>query len=215
MQLTLYHYVHCPFCVRVRMGLGYMGLKYHSQVLPYDDEITPVKLAGKKMLPIMVIDGRPMNESLEIIEKLDEKKLLKVKEFSDGPRSQSLNQLLDKLGKNVHNLAMPYWIYTQEFNESSRHYFQSKKELKRGPFKALVKKRPIFEEELMRDLVDLAKNLRPFYESEEFGIWDIMLASHLWGLYIVPEFQFPPDLHTYLQKVKAICHFNYHEDFWR
>jgi glutaredoxin 2 len=71
MELKFYHYVHCPFCVRVRMTLGLLDLPYESVVVSYDDEITPVKLTGTKMLPIMSIDGKVMNESLDIMAKLD------------------------------------------------------------------------------------------------------------------------------------------------
>lgn len=209
MELKLYHYVHCPFCIRVRMALGYLQLPYESIVLPYDDEITPVKLTGVKMLPIMEFNGKAQNESLDIIDRLDQKNLLKL----DNPAE--INPLLNKLGVNVHNLAMPYWIYTPEFNENSRHYFQKKKEEKRGPFKNLVKKKELFIQEILKDLNDLAIELKPFYHSETFGLNDILLASHLWGLYVVPEFQFPEKIHAYLQEVKKICHFDYHQDYWK
>lgn len=210
MNLTFYHYVHCPFCIRVRMTLGYLNLPYKSVVLPYDDEKTPVSLAGTKMLPIMVIDGKAMNESLDIMAMLDKSNLLKV-----GKPDASFEDLLNKLGKNVHNLAMPYWIYTPEFNETSRSYFQKKKEQKRGPFNELVKKNKIFMEEVSTDLEVLAGDLKPFYKSETFTVYDILIASHIWGLYVVPEFQFSEKVHRYLQSVKAICRFDYHQDFWR
>ena len=51
--------------------------------------------------------------------------------------------------------------------------------------------------------------------TEEFTIWDLMLASHLWGMYIYPEFQFPNKIHDYLMKVKSLTRFNYHEDYWQ
>ncbi len=209
MELKLYHYVHCPFCIRVRMALGYLQLPYESIVLPYDDEITPVKLTGTKMLPIMEFNGHAQNESLDIIDRLDQKNRLKLQDPTE------INPLLNKLGANVHNLAMPYWIYTPEFNETSRHYFQKKKEEKRGPFKNLVKKRDQFIEEILNDLNLLSSELKPFYHSETFGLNDILLASHLWGLYVVPEFQFPEKIHSYLQEVKRICHFDYHQDYWK
>lgn len=209
MKLKLYHYVHCPFCIRVRMALGYLQLPYESIVLPYDDEITPVKLTGTKMLPIMEFNGHAQNESLDIIDRLDQNNRLKLQDPTE------INPLLNKLGANVHNLAMPYWIYTPEFNETSRHYFQKKKEEKRGPFKNLVKKRDQFIEEILNDLNLLSSELKPFYHSETFGLNDILLASHLWGLYVVPEFQFPEKIHSYLQEVKRICHFDYHQDYWK
>lgn len=215
MELTFYHYVHCPFCVRVRMTLGYLNLPYKSVVLPYDDENTPIGLTGTKMLPVLSIDGKAMNESLDIMAALDTTNKLKILELQKDSNFPRFNELLSKLGSNVHNLAMPYWIYTPEFNESSRVYFQKKKEAKRGPFKDLVKKQKIFIEDLNKDLAEVAQDLKPFYRSENFTAYDILLAAHIWGLYVVPEFQFSEKLHTYLQKVKEICKFDYHQDFWR
>ena len=214
MSLTLYHYVHCPFCIRVRMALGLLSISYESVVLPYDDELTPTKLTGKKMLPILKHDQGVMNESLDIINFLDKKNLLQVKESLASDKFKNLEGLLSRIGIPVHSLAMPYWIYTPEFTASSRKYFQTKKEEKRGPFAELVKRQDEFFGEINSILLDMEKDLKPFYKSEKFGLFDILLASHLWGLYIVPEFQFPSSIHSYLQTVKNICHFDYHGDFW-
>lgn len=214
MKLTLYHYVHCPFCVRVRMALGYLKLPYHSRVVPYDDEATPLRLTGKKMLPIMDIDGMILDESLDIVAALDSKNVLKIGDLKDHTFHPSFEALLNKLGTSVHNLAMPYWMWTPEFTESSRTYFQQKKELKRGPFKDLITKKSQFMEEIQNDLNKVSLDLKPFYQSDKFTMYDILLASHIWGLYVVPEFQFSEKIHQYLQSVKTICHFDYHQDFW-
>ncbi|MFP5385002.1 MAG: glutaredoxin 2 [Bacteriovoracia bacterium] len=214
MNLMLFHYVHCPFCIRVRMALGHLKLPYTSKVLSYDDETTPVKLTGVKMLPILTRDGKAQNESLDIIGAIDERNFFKTKEIQVSQDFENFNSLLNRLGKNVHNLAMPYWVWTPEFNDSSRRFFQKKKEAKRGPFRNLVKNKDQYSAELQQDLAEVAKDLKPFYRSESFSLYDILLASHLWGLYVVPEFQFPEDFHRYLQKVKELCEFNYHEDFW-
>lgn len=214
MKLKLYHYVHCPFCVRVRMTLSYLRLSYESVVLPYDDEVTPLKLTGKKMLPIMEIDGSPMNESLDIMTKIDSNNLLRIPDHMKEEEFKDLSMTLDRLGSLVHSLAMPYWIYTPEFNDSSRAYFQTKKEQKRGPFKDLVKNQRHFIDELNKEFSVLTKNLKPFYGTNSFSVYDILVAAHLWGLYVVPEFQFPDTIHQYLQNVKDVCNFNYHADFW-
>lgn len=213
--MKLYHYVHCPFCVRVRMGFGFLGTKYESIVTAYDDEATPIRLTGKKMLPIIEYDdGTTQNESLDLIKRQDTKLSLGWDELAAN--LEELNLLLDKIGGHVHNLAMPYWIWTPEFNESSRKYFQAKKEVKRGPFKNLVHNQKSYADFLATLLEkELTPSLKPFYKSDKLTIMDIMIAAHLWGMYVVPEFRFSEEIHNYLQKVKDVTKFSYHEDYWR
>jgi glutaredoxin 2 len=197
------------------MGFGFLGTKYESVVTAYDDEATPIKLTGKKMLPIIEYDdGTTQNESLDLIKRQDTKLGLGWDELAAN--LESLNPLLDKIGSHVHNLAMPYWIWTPEFNESSRNYFQTKKEVKRGPFKNLVHNQKSYTDRLTTLLeTELTPNLKPFYKSDKFTIMDIMIAAHLWGMYVVPEFRFSDAVNNYLQKVKDVTKFNYHEDYWR
>ena len=213
MSKTLYHYIHCPFCVRVRLTAGLLKVPYKSVVVAYDDEETPTKLIGKKMLPIMDIEGKITSESLDIMQALDVKNTLKLSEIRKSENFNELEKLLPKISNFVHTLAFPYWIYTPEFSPTARDYFQKQKEAKRGPFKDLVKNRSEYEKNIQEILLPL--ELRPFYKSENFSSLDILLASHLWGLYVVPEFQFPDKIHQYLQSVKEICGFNYHEDYWK
>ncbi len=196
------------------MGFGFLGIEYESVVTSYDDEKTPIKLTGKKMLPIVEYDdGVAQNESLDIIKLQD--LALKLGWDKLDENLESLNLLLERIGGHVHNLAMPYWIWTPEFSESSRKYFQAKKEVKRGPFKNLVHHQTSYVELLTALLEkELAEDLMPFYKSPVLTIMDIMIAAHLWGMYVVPEFRFADNIHNYLQKIKEISHFNYHIDYW-
>jgi glutaredoxin 2 len=208
MALELYHYVHCPYCIRVRMALGFLNLPWISHVLPYNDEETPIRLSGKKMLPILVVDGMPQNESLDIIASLDTEKRLKTSSWDDTDR------VLNELGQFVHNLAMPYWVWTPEFDQASREYFVAKKSVKRGPFPALAKRRNEFEAPLQALLKDLEPLLSPYWNSRHLTVKDIALASQVWGLFAVPEFQFSQPWYDYLMKIKVECKFDYHRDFW-
>lgn len=212
--MKLYHYIHCPFCIRVRMGLRILNLNYESIPLRYDDEKTPIDLTGIKMLPIIQKEGQtPQNESLDILKDLDKTNIFKwehLKEFES-----EINILLNKIGNHVHNLAMPYWVWTPEFDEASRKYFEDKKSVKRGPFKELRKNKdkeiPKLNDVLINELLP---NLNSgFYKNSNLTIIDIMIASHLWGMYCVCEYQFPAEIHKYLQKVGQLTRFRYHEDF--
>ena len=52
-----------------------------------------------------------------------------------------------------------------------------------------------------------------YIKGDAFTILDIMVASHLYGIYTLIDFYVPKTVHSYLQKVKEICQFNYHSDF--
>lgn len=194
------------------MTLAFLDENYRDLVLQYDDESTPLKLTGVKMLPIWQDkSGKAMNESLDIIKHLDKNNKIPALKQID---QEELENWLSTLGSNVHNLAMPYWVWTPEFNESSRSYFEAKKSKKRGPFKELAKNRNHFEEQIIKDLTDFESNLTPWYKSDEFTLADIMVAAHLWGLFVVPEFRFSDKMHSYLMAVKSKTKFDYHAPFW-
>lgn len=211
-QIILLNYTHCPYCVRVRMALGHLSIPYISQVVSYDDEKTPTQLIGKKMLPIVVDNGVPQCESLDIIAKYDVKDVLKLKSFNKEEIEQ-LERELSSFGELIHSLCMPHWIFTPEFNSNARIYFQKKKEIKRGPFRELIKKREQLQLELENKLLNFENKIDSFYNSTEFSIKDIIVAAHFWGLYILPEFQFSPKFHSYLQKIKHLTNFTYWDHF--
>lgn len=194
------------------MAFGYFNLPYKSIVLSYDDENTPISLSGKKMLPIALMQGEVHTESLNIISTLDLNNELEAP--PEGSSIDELDKLTSSLGKEVHSLAMPYWIWTPEFSSKSRYYFQKKKERKRGSFSTLFLKRSTYLVSLSVKLTHIEKNVTNFYKSDIITLADILIASHLWGMYIVPEFQFSSAMHRYLQRVSRACNFNYHEDFW-
>lgn len=211
---ALYHFPHCPYCIRVRLALGVLDIPYVSKVISYDDAETPTRLIGKKMLPIWEEDGKAMGESLDIILKLDEEDVLGIKEFYNSKEHKDLDKVISELGGVIHNLTWPVWIYTKEFDEKARNYVLKKKEEKHGPFKLLVQRKEEFLKELEPLLVKVEKELIPYYQSSSLTIKDIMIAAHLWGLYLVPEFQFSENLHRYLQKIKKQALFSYMDELW-
>ncbi len=197
------------------MALGFLGLPYRSIILPYDDEKTPMQLIGKKMLPIMMIDGTPMAESLDIVRRIDtDDRLSTSAALADATAWSELEAIVRRLSENVHALAMPHWVWTAEFTPAARNYFIAKKSLKRGPFAKLVARRTEFESALMSDLRTLSVHLRPFWDGDRFTIKDVAIAAQLWGMYVVPEFRFSQEWHDYLMAIKNLCHFEYQAGFW-
>ncbi len=70
MKLTLYHFQGCPYCARVRDFLSKEGISVPMK----DIHQTPVfreelmKISGRGQVPCLVIDGKTLDESLNIIE---------------------------------------------------------------------------------------------------------------------------------------------------
>lgn len=203
-MIKLYHYLHCPFCIRVELALGYLKIPFTSQVLAYDDEETPKKLSGKKMLPIADIDGNIVNESLDIIYRLDKDNKFSIASVVQTNEFQDFKKLLDLIAEQVYMLAMPHVIHTEEFSESAAKYFQEKKEEKRGSFKKLISNKKKYLNELKQLLSITQVQLRPFYNSAEFSIYDICLVSQLWMLYIVPDYEFTKEMQEYMTRVSSL-----------
>ena len=69
---TLYHYPFCPPAQRVRLAIAAKGLPVVQETLPYTDLTTPVDLAGRKRLPILVTDaGEVLSDSMTILQRLE------------------------------------------------------------------------------------------------------------------------------------------------
>ncbi len=69
-QLTLYHFESCRFCARVRdyitqhkLPVPMKDIELHPE---FQDEL--VSIGGKPQVPCLVIDGKALYESYDIIE---------------------------------------------------------------------------------------------------------------------------------------------------
>jgi glutaredoxin len=68
--LMLYHFVGCPYCQKVRDYLSKEGItvpmKDTKENPAFREEL--IKIGGKPQVPCLVIDGKAVYESLDIIE---------------------------------------------------------------------------------------------------------------------------------------------------
>lgn len=185
--MKLYIYDHCPYCVKARMIFGLKNIPVELQILANDDEETPTRLIGQKMVPILQKDdGSYMSESLDIVHFIDnyDRKPLLI-----GPANPAIAAWLRKVSDYTPRLIIPRFAQAsfEEFaSASARQYFTKKKEAQLGSFaehlshsKGLIKK-------LNNDLSDLDPLIeRPNACNGELSLDDIHLFPLLRSLSIV------------------------------
>lgn len=68
-QLTLYYLPSCPYCRKVLRALDELGVKIQMKNIHEKDEYRQelLKIGGKGQVPCLVINGRAMYESDEIV----------------------------------------------------------------------------------------------------------------------------------------------------
>ncbi|MTH46567.1 glutaredoxin 2 [Intestinirhabdus alba] len=133
--MKLYIYDHCPFCLKARMIFGLRNIPVESIVLQNDDEATPVKMIGQKMVPILQKDdSRYMAESMDIVHYVDR---LDGTPLLTGKQNPDIADWLRKVNGYVNQLLLPRFAEAafDEFSTpSARRYFTVKKEAAIGSF---------------------------------------------------------------------------------
>ena len=127
--MKLYIYDHCPYCLKARMIFGLKNIPVELIALLNDDEVTPTRMIGQKMAPILQKDdSRYMPESMDIVhyvDKLDGKPLL------TGARNPAIETWLRKVNGYANRLLIPRFAKSafDEFaTPEARAYFVKKKE---------------------------------------------------------------------------------------
>lgn len=154
-QPTLYYYEHCPYCVRVLTFAGLAGITLNHVVLLNDDEATPIRLVGKKMVPILSMTAdKHMGESLDIIDYLSQQSGFDLADVS--ALQNDVEQLLAEARVANYSLSMPRWIRLplKEFaTPAAIDYFVAKKTQTLGDFDAALAQTDTFISALKQTLV--------------------------------------------------------------
>ncbi len=74
MSMILYHFDSCPYCVKVRNTVSELGVALEMRDTRENDAYREelLELTGRTQVPCMVIDGKPMHESDDIVNYLKE-----------------------------------------------------------------------------------------------------------------------------------------------
>lgn len=201
--MRLFHYDHCPYCVKARMALGLFSVQHQDIVLLNDDEAVPIKMIGKKMVPILEYqEGKFMAESLDIIDYLKDLTGNKIAELSNEKYLAIYSDLADY----VYKLAMPRWVNAPlaEFaTDSAKSYFTKKKEIYIGSFNENLANTGSYKEAVEVALGKLSIYLadKRFIHGAELSYDDFHLFALLRSLSIVKDLIWPQNILEYLEKI--------------
>ena len=197
--MKLYIYDHCPFCVKARMIFGLKNIPVELNVLLNDNEATPTKMVGQKMVPILQKDdSRYLPESMDIVhyvDKLDGKPLL------TGPTNAAIGEWLRQVNTYVQHLLLPR-IAKAPFDEfatpEARAYFIKKKEGMIGSFTEHLAHSPGLIKKISDDLRKLDKLIvQPNAVNGELSEDDINLFPLLRNLTLVAGIEYPSRVRDY------------------
>jgi len=216
----LYVYDHCPFCVRVRLAFGVMGLKHQLMFLGNDDVETPTALVGKKIAPIWVDADGPMMESLDIIGKMDTEGLFKPASGRTDLKAwqKSVQTIMRKLQRPRY-VKVPLPEFMQKAGRDAfvaNHQMPpfEKAEWKTGDM-TIEAKYAKYEEalvesaELVPELSKALLELEPLIFSAEYctegglSYDDIDLWARLRSMTLIKGLEIPPKIRAYLDHFEA------------
>ncbi len=211
--MKLYHYDHCPYCVKARMIFGLKHVPVDVITLLNDDEETPNELIGQKMVPILQIDDElAMPESMDIVHYVDG---MDDTPIIIGEQSNKIAEWVTQSKDYMYPLVMPRWVKAplEEFEtQSARDYFTKKKEAYIGSFDDAISR----TDELVAQANAHLKQLDALIHSENtvnthLSDDDFHVFAALRSLSIVRQITFPPKLRAYMENMSVKSKVELHE----
>mmetsp|Transcript_1045 Transcript_1045/g.2993 ORF Transcript_1045/g.2993 Transcript_1045/m.2993 type:complete len:280 (+) Transcript_1045:68-907(+) len=208
----IYVYDHCPFCVKVRMIVGYKAIEHELFILQNDDKRTPTKMIGKKVLPILAIGDHAQGESMDIIQKLDA-------EFNGPPilapagsaAGTAAKAWLNANGDTVRKLTRPRnssSLMAEFSRRSAREAFRRNHPMKDGSsYEEAIAASPGFVAEVNAALGELDGIIHSAESVGEggFGYDDIEVFPRLRALTLIKGIEFPARVKAYVENTAEKC----------
>ncbi|MFC1170698.1 GrxB family glutaredoxin [Pasteurella multocida] len=204
--MELYVYDHCPYCVRAMMIFGLKNIPFKKHVLLNDDEETPIRLVGKKVVPILVKeDGTAMPESLDIVKYIDTHYGEPILQTAVRPEIEAL---LAEITSYSNYLLMPRFVKLElaEFaTQSAIDYFTKKKTDYVGDFTQHFTNTPTYLARLTQDLEKLsALVMGETSLNQHLSFEDILVFPLLRNLTCVKGLRFPARLEKYIKRLSEL-----------
>jgi glutaredoxin 2 len=205
--MKLFQYDHCPFCVRADMVAKYKQVNFESVYLLNDDADSCIERVGKKMVPILEIDGQSIGESLDIAHKLDD--LGKTDQvIAEGGDSDRFTQPLMTENRAIFSLLFPRSVQMglPEFaTQSAIEFYRVNKEaMIECSFEQALENTAEHKSRVEEVLSDLPLLVKP---SDRGGLlsWDdVMIFPMLRNLTMVKDIQMPAQVVDYINEVAAL-----------
>lgn len=205
--MQLFQYDHCPFCVRADMVARYKVPNYERVYLLNDDAESCISRVGKKLVPILEIDGKAMGESLDIAKRLDELGDSN-RPIRAGGDAERFTEILNSVNFSIMCLLFPRNIRLglPEFEtQSARDFFQGNKEkiIDMSFDEAMNQsaKHIAIVEEALASLPQLST---PSTLGGTLGWDDILIFPTLRNLTMVKNLNFPQQVLEYIQDVATV-----------
>ena len=197
--MKLYIYDHCPFCIKARMIFGLKNIPVELIVLANDDDETPTRMTGQKMVPILQKDdSRYLPESMDIVHYVDQ---LDGKPLLTGKKNPAIDEWLRKVNSYANHLLLPRFAKSafDEFSTpSARKYFTEKKEAMIGSFADHLAHSAGLTKKISEDLRTLDKRIvQPNGVNGELSEDDIQLFPLLRTLTLVAGINWPTRVADY------------------
>jgi glutaredoxin 2 len=210
--MKLFVYDHCPFCVKARAVFGLKEVPFDLVILLNDDEVTPTRMIGKKMAPILEHDGRFIAESMDIVAHIDG---MAGPRILSGARNPAVAQWISDTSDPLFRLALPRWAIS-DFKELStpqaRAYFTRNKEAMIGPFADHIAASPDYIATLNQHLPTLATLIQASDAvNGEMSEDDIHLFATLRSLSIVRGMVYPPAVEAYRMRMAERTGVKFHD----
>ncbi|MFC1042883.1 GrxB family glutaredoxin [Pasteurella multocida] len=204
--MELYVYDHCPYCVRAMMIFGLKNIPFKKHVLLNDDEETPIRLVGKKVVPILVKeDGTAMPESLDIVKYIDTHYGEPILQTAVRPEIEAL---LAEITSYSNYLLMPRFVKLDlaEFaTQSAIDYFTKKKTDYVGDFTQHFTNTPTYLARLTQDLEKLsALMVGETSLNQHLSFEDILVFPLVRNLTCVKGLRFPARLEKYIKRLSEL-----------